>query len=203
LRIYLSPGWKVQRAGAGCCDGLRKTLMAIITAAAILCTGMAGAAGTAANEYAIKAAYIYNILRFVHWDDGDPLSKTATLNICLAQDKPEASFLEPITHKTISNKPVRLVKMNAQTEPPLCHIVFLQNSDLEHADISRYQDNDGTIVLGNERKTSGDRAMFSFFIENNKVRLGANRMVMESKNIHISAMLIEVCQLYGDDNGSD
>ena len=38
---------------------------------------------TSAAEYAVKVAYIYNILRFVRWDEKPPLAQSESLNICL------------------------------------------------------------------------------------------------------------------------
>ena len=34
------------------------------------------------SEYAVKAAYIYNILRFVSWDKSRQLSHAETLSVC-------------------------------------------------------------------------------------------------------------------------
>lgn len=164
-------------------------------------TGYAKAGHESAAEYAVKAAYIYNILRFVSWNEDSELAHTETLNICLFKSNPFGRHLEPISKKSIGNKPIKLRTIGSVEQSAACHLIFIEDSKVlrslkQSAQQFRHSD---SILLGNDIAFLKNGGLFSFYIENQKVRLGANRAVLADTELKISAMLIEVCQLYGEE----
>jgi len=153
--------------------------------------------GTA--EYAVKAAYIYNILRFVNWDENSPLAKSDSLNICLFRADPFNRYLEPVTKKTIHGKPIKLKRVNDLSDTGNCHLIFVANSnDFNAEKIIQQNKRSDSILLGNNIQFVKNGGLFGFSIENNKVKLLANRHAIDNSRLKISSMLIEVSRLYGD-----
>lgn len=148
-----------------------------------------------AAEYAVKAAYIYNILRFVSWDKGTPLARSETLNICLLKEDPFSDYLDPIRKKSIGGKKIELRTIDKLSQSTSCHLVFINkgNYDLDTLKSSN------SILLGNNIEFVKNGGLFSFYIENNKVRLMANRNAITNTNLNISSQLLEVSRLYGEE----
>ena len=147
-----------------------------------------------AAEYAVKAAYIYNILRFVSWDESSPLAQTETLNICLFKNDPFNHYLDPIRKKSIGNKQIRLRTINEHSQSSSCHLIFVDNGGFDKDKLVH----DDSILLGNDIEFVINGGLFSFYIENNKVKLGANRNAIDKTKLKISSLLLEVCQIHGD-----
>ena len=152
-----------------------------------------------ADEYAVKAAYIYNILRFVSWPASSPLANTQSLNICLFENDPFDQYLAPISKKSISKKQIRLKTIIKPSDASSCHLVFFEdNEQLEVFKDSDAPFNPGdSILLGDDIDFVKNGGLFSFYIEDNKVRLGANRTAIANTDLHISSLLLEVCKLHG------
>lgn len=158
---------------------------------------MADAGRLTATENAVKAAYIYNILRFVSWDDSSPLAHTESLNVCLYNSHSFKPNLEPMTKKVIDGKKIRISTITS-IEQSSCHLIFIDNSDRISAGmIAEQSKNNDAILLGNDEAFIKNGGLFGFYIEDNKVRLSANRNTLAKTRLNISSLLIEVCRLYG------
>jgi len=152
-----------------------------------------------AAEYAVKAAYIYNILRFVSWDKNTPLAQSDSLNVCLFRDNPFNRYLDPIRGKSIGNKKIKLRTINDVSQSASCHLIFIDDNDyFDTEKIKQQIKRSDSILLGNDIEFVKNGGLFSFYIENNKVKLGANRSAIADTELNISSQLIEVCQLYGE-----
>ena len=153
-----------------------------------------------ADEYAVKAAYIYNILRFVSWPDSSPLASTESLNICLFKDDSFAPYLDPISKKSIGKKPIKLKTIMSPSEAGSCHLIFINDSrELDKFKDGLQLDHNDSILLGNDIEFIKNGGLLSFYIDNNKVRLGANRTAIANTRLQISSMLIEVCKLHDEE----
>lgn len=179
-----------------------KGLLFLVISIVLSCNSHAesGQANETANEYAVKAAYIYNILRFVSWPESSPLASTESLSICLFKKDPFNHYLDAISGKTVGNKPIRIKTIIKPSDATSCHLVFIKDSkELVKFKANHQLKYTDSILLGNDIEFVENGGLFSFYIENNKVRLGANRTAIDSTRLKISSMLIEVCKLYGDD----
>lgn len=148
-----------------------------------------------AAEYAVKAAYIFNILRFVSWDEDSPLAQTETLDICLFKKDPFSHYLDPIRKKSIGKKQIKLRTINDIPQSSSCHLIFINDGDFDKNSMKHGD----SVLLGNSIEFVKDGGLFSFYIENNKVRLGANRQAIANTNLNISSQLLEVSRLFGEE----
>ncbi len=174
---------------------LAKGLSSFIYLALLCHVGFARAnpeSGSAA-EYAVKAAYIYNILRFVSWDKNTPLARSETLNICLFKEDPFSHYLDPIRKKSIGKKKIELRTIDKFSQSTPCHLIFINNGNYDLDTLK----NSNSILLGNNIEFVKNGGLFSFYIENNKVRLAANKNAIANTNLNISSQLLEVSRLYG------
>lgn len=101
---------------------LRNMLLAAMTGLPLAMSALA------ADEYAIKAAYLYNFAKFVEWPprsfttDGDPL------RICVIGDNPFGDALTSLGGKAVGSHAVAVQVLPAHSEAPGCHIVFINRS---------------------------------------------------------------------------
>jgi len=178
---------------------LQSMLAACVCCSILFSSNMHAAETNNAAEYAVKAAYIYNILRFVSWPDGHLLAQTDTVNICLLKQNPFKQYLEPIKSMAITGRSIRLKTIQSLKSSSDCHLIFFQQEEQQETPLfKQFIQSSDAILLGENIEFINDGGMFGFFIQNNKVKLGANRKAISNPDIHISALLLEVSQLFGE-----
>lgn len=89
----------------------------------VLLGGLAWAEGF--DEYAIKAAYLYNFAKFVEWPPQAFAGANAPLVICVAGFNPFGDALNALSGKTVKNHPVELRYPSAADGFEGCHILFI------------------------------------------------------------------------------
>ncbi|MFZ1640357.1 MAG: YfiR family protein [Candidatus Contendobacter sp.] len=101
-------------------------------AANLLLSGLilAGSAWAAEfDEYAVKAAYLYNFAKFIEWPPGTFASADAPLRICIAGDNPFGDALATLSDKTVGNHLVEVRLIPATAALDKCHIVFISRTE--------------------------------------------------------------------------
>ena len=113
-------------------DGGR--LLFLLWRLAILMTFFLGSLLTSAlamefDEYAVKAAYLYNFAKFVEWPSGAFISSDAPLLICIAGENPFGNALGSLSGKTVESHPVEVRYLPVATDLEKCHVVFMGRAE--------------------------------------------------------------------------
>jgi hypothetical protein len=158
-----------------------------------------GFASDTSPEYAVKAAYIFNILRFTEVADNSVFADANEIKICLLGDNKFGSYITPIESKNINGKPLSITTKTSLQQSLDCHLIFVGNSSEYSANkIAKSLGDKKIIVVGNDLDFVRNGGMFAFYIENKKVRLGLNRNTLERSKLKISSLLLEVCTTFRD-----
>lgn len=181
-------------------DGPLKPPLAAAVRLFLLMTLTVGVARAEENlEYKIKAAYLYNFTKFITW----PALKDASFNICLVGGDPFQNLLESLEAKTVQDKPIRIFRYDNIRQIKNCQIVYLDNADTRvNVGIPN------TLLVGNlsDSLTVSSQPFFAesggmigFALEQEKVKLHINLKVLKQSGLGISAKLIEVSTIVGED----
>lgn len=81
------------------------------------------------DEYAVKAAYLYNFAKFVEWPAEAFADPTAALTICIAGDNPFGDALATLSGKMVESHAVMVRHIPAATGLDQCHIVFIGRAE--------------------------------------------------------------------------
>lgn len=141
-------------------------------------------------EYQVKAAYLYNFVKYVEWPD--PV--TGPILICVAGQNPFGTVLEDL----VRNETVRGVPLRTEVIPgpiPECHVVFTPRTSRIPVYLKAAAgtptltvgETDGFIELG---------GMIRFFVDGGKnVRFEINRAAAERVKLRISSRLLQLARL--------
>lgn len=174
-------------------SGFRRSLFAC----AALMSALGSVSGLAAqqpraNEYEVKAAYLYNFGRFVAWPS------TATTGsdfvVCVLGADPFGQILDKtVAGARVQDKPVavrRIPKYEADTR---CHILFIGASEEEHlAAILATIGNAPVLTVGETPGFAEHGGMLGFSVEGNRVRFAINMAVAQAAGLVPSSELLRV-----------
>src|SRR5688572_17808492 len=79
------------------------------------------------DEYAMKAAFIYNFTKFVEWPKASGLG---TFAICVLGDDPFASLLDQVVKgKTANGVAIQTRRLREPSEARQCQVVFVKRGE--------------------------------------------------------------------------
>jgi hypothetical protein len=82
-----------------------------------------------ANEYQVKAAYLYNFGRFVEWPATVTTTKTGSFTICVLGEDPFGPALdETLAGEMIGNQKVAARRISSPHQSVNCQILFISSS---------------------------------------------------------------------------
>jgi hypothetical protein len=158
------------------------------------------AQSSAAGEYQIKAAFLYNFAKFVEWPPSGFSDASAPLRICVLGQDPFGQELRKIANdKSINGHKLQVDRVADLQMAKTCHILFTAISEkaelkrifesLRGADVLTVGDTKGFAELG---------GIINFVLENNRVQFEVNHKAAEQAGLKISSKLLNVAKLVID-----
>jgi hypothetical protein len=157
----------------------------------------AAARGQANDEYQLKAAFLYNISKFVEWPPRTFKGVADPLEICvLGKDPFGTSLRQAVNGKTILGKPFTVFEILDVQHASGCNILFIARSERKSMrsilDAIR-----GTTILtvGESEGFASEGGMINFKIDAGRVRLQINVDSADQAKLAISSKLLSLAEI--------
>lgn len=144
------------------------------------------------GEYQVKAAFVYNFIKFVTWPSGEA-STGGAVRLCMLGDLPDAAPFFDLDGQEIMGKRLHIVLLREPQEARTCQILFLSSS------LSRRLPENLELVRGSPVLTVGDTdgyaqrgVMINMYIENKRVRFEINAETVGQAGLRISTKLLSL-----------
>lgn len=164
---------------------------------AIVASAPAAVAG-AADEYAVKAAFLFNFTRFVEWPAAAFDGPDAPFRICVFGEDPFGPRLEALSRRQVGERPIAVVR-----DPPAdalagCQIAYLGTGTpvAVQADAAA-GGAPMTLAVASGRGFAASGGMFGLVTEGGRVRLQVNLQQVRRSPLRVSAKLLEVAEARG------
>lgn len=158
----------------------------LLTIAVVLGSAMAPVAQEVSLEYRVKAAYLYNFIRFVEW----PEPPGERFTICVAGQNPFGTVLTNL----VSDERFRGVPIEVRVIPgpqPPCHVIFAPRTSKIPAYL-REAAGTPTLTVGETPGFLAQGGMIQFFLDGVHVRFEINRTAAERARLRISSRLLQL-----------
>lgn len=156
-------------------------------------------AGELPVEYKVKAAYLYNFARFVDWPATGPGSD-GPIRLCILGEDPFGEALEAIEGRSAQGRSMAVRRLAEVDGTERCHILYLGPSEAERADrVLEHLRGRSVLTVGDFEGFAQAGGMIGFVIRADTVRLQVNPSAVRSSGLRISAKLLEVSELIGED----
>lgn len=174
LRIHLLPLWSV-------------VLFAVAFPA---CSGTVWA--QSADEYHVKAAFLFHFAQLVDWPANAPREGGNSLLVCTLGDDPFHGELEnTIAGKQISSRTVRIRHISLPQDMRGCNVLYISKSEGNRIpSLLANLRNVPVLTVGEEDGFLRDGGMIRFCMDGNKVRFEINREAAELARLRISSQLL-------------
>ncbi|MCP5450994.1 MAG: YfiR family protein [Gammaproteobacteria bacterium] len=148
------------------------------------------------DEYAVKAAYLYNFAKFVEWPPEVFPATDSPLVICVAGENPFGTALEALHDKVVEGRPVEVRHMPTATGLDRCNVVFIGQAEqgrfksvlaeLARLPILTVSDIGGFAQAG---------GMIALFESDQHIRFNINITVARQANLKLSSQLLKLATI--------
>lgn len=158
----------------------------------------AALAGSAPEEYQVKAAFLFNFVRFVEWP-ANTLGAGDPLTLCVFGQDPFGTNLDQIVSgKTANGKPLVIRRISDPSALRGCQIVFLAASEMRRFDAMAGALADLSVLTVGEAKGFAERGgVINLVVQDEHVRFEINPAAAARARLRISSKLLQLALLVG------
>ena len=170
----------------------RLALLAIAATA-----GHVYAEGAAADEYQVKAAFLFNFAKFVEWPADTFKAADDPIAICVWGQDPFGSALEDVVrNKTVTGRPFVVHQVSSAPQAIKCQIVFVASSERKRVR-SIMDDLKGHAILavGEVEEFIANGGIINFKLKEARVRIEIDNEAAERARLRISSKLLSLAEI--------
>ena len=153
---------------------------------------------TDSKEYKLKAAFIYNFIKFVTWPE-DAGKQSESIKIAIIGEDPFAKNFDPIVKKTVKNKKIELMKYHDfnkiadSNSLGQYQVIFICKSESENVTkiINSVAGKPVLVISGIDNFAELD-GMIGFVKRDNKIRFEINLNAAKLADLKISSQLLKL-----------
>jgi hypothetical protein len=169
-------------------------LLACLVLAGAGCWSSAGAAPEASSEYQVKAAFIYNFLKFVDWP-ADGLSSSTTICLGVLGRDPFDDALGMMKGKSAKGRKVVVVHFRSIEEVKGCDLLFVCASEKGHlAQILKSARNTRMLTVADQGGFCESGGMINLVFIKNRVGFEVNVAAATRARLRISSQLLKLAR---------
>lgn len=169
----------------------------IITGIAVV-TIHSSQAAPAADEYQLKAAFLYRFSNFISWPPGAFTTDDQIFKICILGKDPFGVILDVTVEneRGAGNRSVNVIRLNKIAETKICHILF--TNTLESASLKELfaiTKNYPILTVSDREDFITQGGMIEFFTLDNRIRLMVNPDAMELVGLKAAASFLRLSKI--------
>ena len=146
-----------------------------------------------ADEYHLKAAFIFNFARFINWPPRLENTTADTLEICVAGADAIADALRTTTSgKSIDSRRVTVRQLNSPAVVQGCQMLFVGSQAKKTAEILAEAARLPIATMGENNNFIQHGGMINFVLADGKLRFEINFAAASRAGISISSKLLQL-----------
>lgn len=157
-----------------------------------------------ANEYEVKAAFLYNFAKFVEWPADAWASPKQPFTFCVFGKDPFGRALDDaIAGKTIVDRPTTVARARQVHELTGCQIVFISTSEAQKwPEIVAALRGRNVLIVGESEDFASSGGTIQFVLEGNHIRFAINPDAADRARLKISSKLLALAVVVHDGSRS-
>lgn len=151
-----------------------------------------GAAGSA--EYQVKAAFLYNFMKFVEWP-GDSLNAAGTITLGILGKDPFGEAIEEVRGKTAKGRRIAVAHLRTPEEARECDLLFVCASEKgRFTQILKAVQNYRVLTVADQEGFCQAGGMINLVSVKNRVGFEVNVAAATRARLRISSQLLKLAR---------
>jgi hypothetical protein len=143
-------------------------------------------------EYQVKAAFLFNFLKFVEWPAA--ANDSPWVIGVLGHDPFGGALEETVRGKIVNGRPVKIRRYARPTDVRECNILFIGRADYERMGTSAQAilQQPGLLTVGEASGFLKSGGTINFYLQDNRVHFEIQPAVAHSAGLRVSAQLLKL-----------
>ncbi|MBI3813486.1 MAG: YfiR family protein [Nitrospinae bacterium] len=151
------------------------------------------------SEYQVKAAFLYNFLKFVEWPPDAPHNDTSTLSVCILGEDHFGSALDAMKENAVQGKMIAIKRTNNLRNIKDCSVIFISGSEKKNlGDILQFLKDSAVLTISDIDGFAEAGGIIAFVREDGKVRFKININAARQSQLKVSSKLLKLAHIVGD-----
>lgn len=152
--------------------------------------------GSEIRAYEIKAAFLYNFVKFVEWPDSLLKQSRGVITVGILGTGDFGDAFDVITGRSVKDMKLSVRYFEKTEDIRACHLLFVGSSENGRLkEIIESVQGYPVLTVGEAEEFSALGGIIRFYTENNKVRFEINISAASKADLRISAKLLEVAKI--------
>jgi hypothetical protein len=176
---------------------LKKYFLEIIVFTLLLVIKTPAFAQKVADEYQIKAVFLFNFAQFLEWPTNAFASPEAPIVIGIVGKDPFGSALkETVKGELIGGRQLIIKNFAPGEEIDFCHILFVHRLDQSKVkDLLEQIKDKNTLTVSDDKNFIASGGMINFITANNKIKFQINPDRARANGISISSKVLKLAEI--------
>lgn len=174
----------------------KKIILAIVSSLFFVSMASAGETG---REYLVKAAFLYNFIKFVTWENEKNIDQ---ISICAFGDAELLKDLKSIEGKKAHEKIISVVEMESLNKAIKCNVLFISRYEsLDYKKLIAEAEKNGILTVSDMDGFAEKGGVIEMFAtDDNRIRFRINIKAAEKNRLRISSELLKLAVIVGKDD---
>ncbi|MCK5719345.1 MAG: YfiR family protein [Thiomargarita sp.] len=150
-----------------------------------------------AQEYQIKAVFLYNFANFIRWPDSVFSFDAAPFNICILGEDPFQTAIDlTVEGEQVNSHPVKIKRIANIYNIQICHILFISKSEEDYLNNILYEIKTYPILTVSDIDSFINQGgMIQFFKHRKRVRFYIAPNVLKQVALQANANLLRIAKI--------
>jgi hypothetical protein len=152
-------------------------------------------------EYQVKAAFLYNFVKFVEWPPDTFQSEKSPITLCVFRYDPFGNALgEVIAGQTLNNRRLLVQRINTLPDLKACQLIFVSDREDKHLpEILNSLEGASVLVVGESENFAEHHGGIQFFLENKQLHFAINVDAIQRARLKVSSKLLAIARIVHDE----
>lgn len=152
------------------------------------------------KEYLIKAAFLYNFIKFVDWPSESFKDDAAPINLCVLGDDPFGEALDTIRDKRVKGRRLVIKRVRRVSQIEGAHLLFISTSEKGRVKQILKSLTDAPVLTISEMEGFGQKGgIINFITVDNKIQFEINSEKAQHHKLKISSQLLKLARIVRSD----
>ena len=145
------------------------------------------------REYRIKAAYLYNLGKFIDWPDEDSMPKDAPITLCVYGHNPFDRYLDKLKDRQIRGRAIDVRYLGEHDHYEGCQLLFISALNTVWPKLlSAPPPYPPVLTVSDDQDFLNRGGLVSLVTVNNNIQLDINLTRAKQTGFSVSANLLEI-----------
>jgi hypothetical protein len=178
----------------------KTNIRAFMAAAIVAATIVPGVGRTASNEGLIKAAFVFNFIKFTDWPGTAFAAADTPINLCIWGSAPIEEAIATLSTKKAKNRIIAVLRPQEFQDIAQCHVLFVASvTQSRFKGILEATNGKTILTVSDVQNFAQHGGVIGLFVSGGKMRFAINRDVATRSRLRISSQLLKLGKIVSTD----